>query len=49
MIIFFFSYRVFCVIGDVELVEGFVWEVMNFVSYYKLDNFCVIFDINRFG
>lgn len=43
------SYRVFCVIGDAESAEGSVWEAMNFASYYKLDNLCAIFDINRLG
>jgi len=43
------SYRVYCVIGDAESAEGSVWEAMNFASYYKLDNLCAIFDINRLG
>ena len=43
------SYRVFCVIGDAESAEGSVWEAMNFASFYKLDNLCAIFDINRLG
>ena len=39
----------YCVIGDAESAEGSVWEAMNFASYYKLDNLCAIFDINRLG
>ena len=45
----FFSYRVFCLIGDAESSEGSIWEAMNFASYYKLDNLCAIFDVNRLG
>ena len=45
----FFSYRVFCLVGDAESSEGSIWEAMNFASYYKLDNLCAIFDVNRLG
>lgn len=43
------SYRVYCLVGDGESAEGSVWESLHFASYYKLDNFCVIFDVNRLG
>ncbi|XP_073229015.1 transketolase-like protein 2 [Porites lutea] len=43
------SYRVFCLVGDAESSEGSIWEAMNFASYYKLDNLCAIFDVNRLG
>ncbi|XP_068714745.1 transketolase-like protein 2 [Montipora foliosa] len=43
------SYRVFCLVGDAESAEGSIWEAMNFASFYKLDNLCAIFDINRLG
>ncbi|XP_066996501.1 transketolase-like protein 2 isoform X2 [Anabrus simplex] len=43
------SYRVYCVVGDGESAEGSIWEALNFASHYKLDNLCVIFDINRLG
>lgn len=43
------SYRVYCVIGDGEAAEGSIWEALHFSSYYKLDNLCAIFDINRLG
>ena len=36
-------------IGDGESAEGSVWEALHFASNYKLDNLCVIFDINRLG
>ncbi|XP_047102273.1 transketolase isoform X1 [Schistocerca piceifrons] len=43
------SYRVYCLVGDGESAEGSIWEALNFASYYKLDNLCVIFDVNRLG
>nr|XP_018899753.1 PREDICTED: transketolase-like protein 2 isoform X2 [Bemisia tabaci] len=43
------SYRVYCLIGDGESAEGSIWEAMHFASYYKLDNLCAIFDVNRLG
>ncbi|KAI4464437.1 transketolase [Holotrichia oblita] len=43
------TYRVYCIVGDGECSEGVVWEAINFASYYKLDNLCIIVDVNRFG
>ncbi|XP_021922518.1 transketolase-like protein 2 isoform X2 [Zootermopsis nevadensis] len=43
------SYRVYCLIGDGESAEGSIWEALQFASYYKLDNLCVIVDVNRLG
>ncbi|KAI5699913.1 hypothetical protein M8J76_002545 [Diaphorina citri] len=43
------SYRTYCLVGDGESAEGSIWEALHFASYYKLDNLCVIFDINRLG
>ncbi|KAK9889440.1 hypothetical protein WA026_004709 [Henosepilachna vigintioctopunctata] len=43
------NYRVYCLIGDGESAEGSIWESIAFASYYKLDNLCVIFDVNRLG
>lgn len=43
------SYRVYCLVGDGESAEGSIWEALHFASYYKLDNLCVIFDVNRLG
>ena len=40
------SYRVYSVLGDGEVEEGQVWEAMMFASQYKLDNLCVIVDVN---
>merc|ERR1712088_245150 len=43
------SYRTYCLIGDGESTEGNIWEALNFAGFYKLDNPCAIFDINRLG
>lgn len=43
------SYRTFVLVGDGESAEGSVWESLHFSGYYKLDNLCVIFDVNRLG
>ncbi|XKL66561.1 hypothetical protein PGB90_009981 [Kerria lacca] len=43
------NYKTFCIIGDGESAEGNIWEALNFSSFYKLDNLCAIFDINRLG
>lgn len=43
------SYRVYCLVGDGESAEGSIWEALHFASHYKLDNLCVIFDVNRLG
>ena len=40
------DYRVYTVIGDGESEEGRVWEASMFASHYKLDNLCVILDLN---
>ena len=46
---FFWSYRVYCVIGDGESAEGSIWEAMHFAGIYKLHNLVAIFDVNRLG
>ena len=43
------SYRVYCLMGDGESMEGSVWEAAAFASYYKLDNLVAIIDVNRLG
>ena len=40
------NYRVYTILGDGEIEEGQVWEAMMFASQYKLDNLCVIVDVN---
>lgn len=39
----------YCLVGDGESAEGSIWESIHFASYYKLDNLCVIVDVNRLG
>ncbi len=36
-------------VGDGESAEGSIWESLHFAGHYKLDNLCVIFDVNRLG
>ncbi|XP_014279415.1 transketolase [Halyomorpha halys] len=43
------AYRTFVLLGDGECAEGSVWEALNFASFYKLDNLCIICDVNRLG
>ena len=38
--------RVYTLLGDGEIAEGEVWEAFLFAAHYKLDNFCVIIDLN---
>lgn len=40
------DYRVYTLLGDGELAEGECWEAFMFAAHYKLDNLCVIIDIN---
>ena len=39
--------RVYTLCGDGESEEGLVWEALMAASHYKLDNLCVIFDLNH--
>ena len=41
------DYRVYCIMGDVEIEEGKVWEAAMASNKYKLDNLCVIVDNNN--
>ncbi len=40
------TYRIYSLIGDGESEEGQVWEAAMFAAHYKLDNLCVILDLN---
>ena len=40
------NYRVYAIIGDGESEEGQVWEAAMFAAHYKLDNLCVVLDLN---
>ena len=43
------DYRTYVLVGDGESAEGSIWESLHFAGHYKLDNLCVIFDVNRLG
>lgn len=38
--------RVYSLLGDGELAEGQIWEAAMFAAHYKLDNLCIIVDLN---
>jgi transketolase len=38
--------RIYAMLGDGEIEEGEVWEAFMFAAHYKLDNLCVIIDLN---
>ena len=38
--------RVYTLLGDGEIEEGECWEAFLFAAHYKLDNLCVIIDLN---
>lgn len=40
-------YKVYALVGDGESEEGMIYEAMMAASHYKLDNLCVIFDVNH--
>ncbi|MBP3396733.1 MAG: transketolase, partial [Clostridia bacterium] len=40
------NYRTYTIVGDGESEEGQVWEACMFAAHYKLDNFCMILDLN---
>ena len=41
------AYRIYVLVGDGESEEGLVWEAMMAAAHYKLDNLCIIFDVNH--
>ncbi len=38
--------NVYALCGDGEIAEGQIWEAAMFAAHYKLDNLCVIVDVN---
>lgn len=38
--------NVYALVGDGELDEGQIWEAAMFAAHYKLDNLCIIVDLN---
>jgi len=40
------DFRVYALLGDGELAEGQIWEATLFAAHYKLDNLCILVDLN---
>jgi transketolase len=40
--------KVFCIVGDGEMNEGSIWEGILFAAQFKLDNFILIVDENKY-
>ena len=38
--------RIYALLGDGEIEEGQCWEAFLFAAHYRLDNLCVIIDLN---
>ena len=38
--------NVYALCGDGEVAEGQIWEATMFAAHYKLDNLCIIVDVN---
>ena len=38
--------RVYCVVGDGESQEGVIWEAAMAAAHHRLDNLCVLHDLN---
>jgi transketolase len=38
--------KVYALLGDGEVAEGQIWEATMFSAHYKLDNLCIIVDVN---
>jgi len=43
------NWKVYCILGDGELMEGSVWEAAMSAPHYKLDNLTAIVDRNQFS
>src|SRR5918996_305272 len=43
------DYRTYCLLGDGEIAEGSVWEAANAGLYNRLDNLCLVIDVNGLG
>jgi transketolase len=42
-------WKVYCIVGDGEIMEGSNWEAMMSAAHYKLDNLIAVLDRNRFS
>ena len=38
--------NVYTLLGDGEVEEGECWEAFMFANHYKLDNLCIMVDVN---
>ena len=43
------DYRTYVLLGDGEMAEGSVWEAASAGLHHRLDNLCVIIDVNALG
>ncbi len=43
------AWKVYCVLGDGEMMEGSVWEALMSAAHYGLNNLTAIVDRNRFS
>lgn len=43
------KYKTYVLTGDSEMAEGSNYEAMQLATYYKLDNLCLIIDVNGLG
>lgn len=43
------DFYTYCLLGDMETVEGSVWEAAEIAAYYKLHRLVAILDANRLG
>lgn len=43
------DWKVYCILGDGEMMEGSVWEALMSAPHFKLDNLTAIIDRNRFS
>lgn len=41
------NWRIFCILGDGEIMEGSVWEAFMSAGYYQLNNLTAIIDRNK--
>jgi transketolase len=43
------DYRTYVLLGDGEMAEGSVWEAAEMATYRRLDNLCLVVDVNGLG
>ncbi|HXH73858.1 MAG TPA: transketolase [Bacteriovoracaceae bacterium] len=40
--------KIYCIVGDGEMNEGAIWEGILFAAHFKLDNFILVVDENKY-